>query len=88
MRVGKGVIHMTGPISEAHRLKLVESQRRRRQSEARKREMLVDQKCFDLAEYFVDSVLIRSERAADIQALAEMIQDVCETFVADVESKL
>lgn len=46
--------------------------------------MSVDQKCYDLAEYFMDGINWRPE---DKQELAEAIQQICEDMTTITDSE-
>lgn len=49
----------------------------------KKLQMLVDQKSYELAEYFLQD--FRSIQKVDIQALAEDIQSTVENFIGELE---
>jgi len=60
-------------------------QKRRRDREARRKRILVDTRCFDLAAYFLSD--LSGVSIYDATTLAEAIQVTCEDFIADLPKK-
>jgi hypothetical protein len=68
-----------GPVKDTTNMRI--GQKRRRAREARRKTIGVDPKCEELARHFLSDY---DNKPEDITELAEIIQDRCEGFIADV----